>query len=270
MVLVCDKSAGIGIDAMGPSMQSRLLTRTMNGAALTGVANHPFVRPWLGGSGFVDLTAACADPANVALETDGGGFLLLGKGGGLYEAHTLFVPEAGRKAPAASREGFLYLFTHTDAVEVVTMVPSNNAPAGKLAHYVGFTPRFTRQAAWPTEDGVIPAEYFSLTVEQWALKSDDCLAAGVAFHGALERAKEAAGSALDIHADDEIHDRIVGATCLMARAGNAAKGVAFYNRWAVTAGYAPISLICENPPILDVIDAVVTPGGDFLEVLLCR
>jgi hypothetical protein len=56
----------------------------------------------------------------------------------------------------------------------------------------------------------------------------------------------------------------------MIRAGNAEKGVEFYNRWARFAGYALIFAVSLQPVVIDVVDAVVGLGPEGMEVLLCR
>jgi len=52
--------------------------------------------------------------------------------------------------------------------------------------------------------------------------------------------------------------------------GQAKKATSLYNRWAVNAGYAPIQLISEEPPVVDVLDAVMRLDEDELEVMTCR
>lgn len=56
----------------------------------------------------------------------------------------------------------------------------------------------------------------------------------------------------------------------MIRAGQVAKGVQFYNRWASLAGYQSIAVLSVTPTILDVRDAVIEVRGGQMEVLQCR
>lgn len=59
-------------------------------------ANHPEIRPHIGGSGPLDLSAITVDP-NVALFGEHGGFCLSWTAPNTYEIHTLILPE-GRGA----------------------------------------------------------------------------------------------------------------------------------------------------------------------------
>jgi hypothetical protein len=254
-----------------PNLKTNPVIRTLDASRLNGVANHPDVRPWLGGIGELDLSEVVSSPSNFAFEVEGGGFLCIARAPGLYEVHSLFLPDAraGRTYPAMV-SAMTYMFTQTDCVELVTRVPDNNERAASLAKAGGFTCKFRREASWPDGETLIGASYLSLSVDAWALASVDCRDVGHVFHDMLEAAKAETGSDLLVHADDAAHDAMVGASVLMAQNGNPAKGVAFYNRWASYAGYSPATLLSVNPPVVDVVDAVVEAGPAGMEVLLCR
>lgn len=242
-----------------------LLRRTLDASLLNRVVNDPAVRPFVGGEGDLDLSPFVADPENFALVTDGGGFLLIRHEPGIYEVHSQFLPEARRGSVRAMRDGFDYMFTRTDCERVVTQVPDNNPAAAALAKLAGFRPMFRR------EDAARGATLFmGLTCEEWAQGNRSLEADGEWFHRQLEEAKAAAGSSLPVHGHDPAHERAVGATVRMVRAGNARKGVALYNRWATFAGYAPLSILSERPVVIDVVDAVVGMANNEMEVLLCR
>ena len=59
-------------------------------------ANDPAIRPFVGGTGYLDLTVITTDP-HVALFGEHGGFCLSWSAPGTYEIHTLISPE-GRGA----------------------------------------------------------------------------------------------------------------------------------------------------------------------------
>jgi len=247
-----------------------LVRRTLNPTFLNTVANHPQVRPMVGGEGPLDLSALIADPANIALEAEHGGWVLARHEPGIYELHTLFTPAGrGRACRQAARAMLAYVFTATDAREIVTRVPAHNRGAAFAAALFGFEERFSRENAFRTSAGeTVSVSYQALSLDRWIAGSPDVLGQGHWFHAKLEGAK--AGSALPTHADDPAHDRAVGAAILMIRAGNPRKGVWAYNRWARLAGYAPIALITENPLVIDVRDAVIEVRDGAMEVLLCR
>jgi hypothetical protein len=247
-------------------MTASLLTRTLDASHLNRVANHPDVRPWLLGEGPVDLAELTADLGNYSLVTSGGGFFVHRLTPGEYEVHSMFLPDARDRTVQAMREGMAYMFTRTDCLRLVTRVPDDNTSAANLASAGGFRTLFRRERCW---NGV-GAAYMAVTLDDWAMNAADLEAHGEWFHDQLEAAKASHGSGLATHDHDPAHERAVGAAVLMLRAGNTAKGVGFYNRWAVLAGYQPIAILNENPVVLDVGDAVVELRGDDMEVLLCR
>jgi hypothetical protein len=159
------------------------------------------------------------------------------------------------------------MFAATDCLEIVTKVPVTNRPADMMARRVGFREAFRRPGAW--EDGSDIA-YFALTLDDWRAKDEAALSEGRAFHAMLEAAKISAGSEGPTHPDDDAHDRAAGAAMMMARAGNYRKAVWSYCRWARFAGYQPIELVSEAPPVIDVQDALLTVQGGIVEVLTCR
>lgn len=249
-----------------------MITRTMDATFLNEVANHPEVRPFLGGRDdageliHLDLTEKVRNPANIALLAPDGGWLLQAMLPGVYELHTLFLPSGrGRSYFARAKEALRYVFTRTDALEILTKVPDDNAGARMAAALVGFRERFRREGVWETGCGV---SFQALTLDDWLARDPVIRQAGHEFHETLEAAKRAAGSELPTHPDDEAHDRVVGACYLMAQAGFVAKAVGIYGRWAAFAGYAPIEALAPN--VLDVRDAVVEIDQGEMKVLLVR
>jgi hypothetical protein len=252
----------------------RGLSRTLDGGFLTEVANHPDVRPWLGGTPGekLDLLDAVRDPQNIALQTASGGFICLQVEVGVYDVHSLFLPGIRRKAVSAMRASLEYVFCRTNCVELRTMVPANNKAADGLARLGGFQERFMRTGVWPprVNGPLIDVSYRSLSLERWALQSPATHRAGRDFHAQLEAAKRASGSSLAVHPDDAVHDHMAGAVVLLARGGTVDKGVDLYNRWLGFAGYERIALVTASPPVLDIGDAVLGLDGDEIDVLLCR
>jgi hypothetical protein len=121
--------------------------------------------------------------------------------------------------------------------------------------------------AWGGGGGVA---YLKLTLDTWVGACSTVAEQGRGFHELIEAAKKAKGSTLPAHPHDEAHDRAVGATVSMIKAGNTIKGVNHYNKWAIFAGYAQIELLSEQPVIVDVKDAVLGLRDGQMEVLQCR
>jgi hypothetical protein len=245
-----------------------MIYRTMDPTFANEVANHPEVRPFLGGEdGPLDLTHVVQNPANYVLEVMGEGvWVLRWAMAGVYDLHTLFLPEArGKTYFTHAREALRWMFTRTDCLEITTQCPDDNPGARMAASMMGFRERFRREAAWVTGAGV---SYRVFSVDDWFVRDKACLLEGRKFHEALELEKAAAGSTLEAHPEDATHDRAVGATALMILAGNTAKGVNFYNRWGVLAGYAPI--VAMDQHTLDVRDAIVEIHLGQMRVLHVR
>lgn len=247
------------------------MLRTLDPRALNAAANHPDVRPWLGGEGELDLSPVVLDPRNIAVSGEHGGFVLQAVGPGEYEVHTIIAPEGRAGLLSAFRAGLRYVFIRTDALRLLTKVPDCNKAALRLAKAAGFRELFRREACWTAPDGErCGVAYLALEFDDWRALDDTLIADGEWFHDRLDEAKRAAGSELSKHDDDEAHERAVGAAVQMLRAGNAEKAVALYNRWAIFAGYAPLALLSVSPVIVDAVDAVVEVRDQDMGVLLCR
>lgn len=249
------------------------VSREYSAERVNSVVNHPDVRPWMGSIelGPLDLSGAVADPRNVLLMGQGGGLLFMQLEAGLYEVHTQFLPEhRGKEAVAVVRDALRWMFTRSDAVEIVTRVPKGNDGALGLVRAIRGQLQFERPKVWPTPAGMVDVAYYSKTIMSWARDDERLSLTGEWFHGKLEAAKAATAGAAPLHDDDDAHDRYVGAAAEMIAAGQVAKGINFYNRWAKFAGYGLISVIALNPVVIDIGDAILAVRGDDFDVLLCR
>jgi hypothetical protein len=241
----------------------------MDVAFWNAIANDPEVRSWIGGTGDVDTSSIVLNPNNFCLRAPYGGFMCINHGGGSYSVHSLFLPEGRDGTVEAMRSGCDFMFTRTDCTLLWTQLPDANRPAQNLGKACGFSDWFRRE----NDPLMGPSMMGRLGIDAWIMgpNADYLGVAGAEFHEMLEDAKATAKSALDIHPDDPAHDRYVGAASLMCARGQAPKGVTVYNAWAAAAGYAHITLVSANPPVVDVLDGVVGLGANgSMEVLLCR
>jgi hypothetical protein len=246
-----------------------MITRTFDPAFLNSVCNHPEVRPWLYGQGEIDVTPFVTNADNFALVTDGGGFILVRHEPGIYEAHSQFLPDGRTGTRQAMREVFDYMFTRTDCERIITQIPDNNRAAAALGMAGKFRTLFRLEH---TPRG--PTAFVCLTIEEWAQNTLALETDSKWFHDPMAAAVKAACPDMPEHHDDRAHERAVGATVRMVRAGNAEKGVNFYNRWARFSGFTPIRPVSFAPLVLDVsepgLSCIVGIKNDELEVLLCR
>ena len=251
-------------------VRASVIQRTMDAAFLNRVANDPAVRPWLGGDGMLDVAPRIANPLNLAGVSDDGGFLAQSLGDGRYEIHSLFLPTRSIGAVRAMRDGLDYLFATTDATELLTKVPDDNPAADGLAQLAGFSRVFSLIADWSV--GVKKTVHVgSLHIDDWAMHSKVCLCMGRWLHEQFAAVFAERGSSQPPHSDqDETHDRMAGAAAMMIRAGNTAKGVLFYNRWAALSGYPVITWLRDHPVVLDLEGMIVEVTSEDIEVLTCQ
>lgn len=245
-----------------------MIERSLDLAWWNRLCNLPEVRPGLGGEGEIDVSALVADPRNYALRAEHGGFILIAHGAGLYSVHSQFAAEGrGQHVIAAMQTGLDFMFTRTDCMRIFSYCPDNNPATLQLALKGGAKPWFRKEH----DDKFGPGMVVAWDVLDWATSTPDLEADGKQFHDLLEAAKVHADSPLPVHDDEPAHDRMVGATSRMCHRGQAAKGVALYNAWAAAAGYAPITLLADDPPMVDVVDGVVgLDQSGALQVLAIR
>jgi hypothetical protein len=246
------------------------MIRAFEAARINEIINDPNVHPFIAerGTGPLDMAPLLEDRRNVLLmeERQRGGILFHWLDGGLYEAHTSFLPQArGPTALNFARDAISWMMTHTDCIELVTKVPVFNGAAVAFAVAAGMISDFERPDAWNGPDGVCYVRYYSLSYQGWMAHAPGNGECGSSLHKILERA----GSHVD-HGIDLAHECHVGASILTAQAGQLDKAVVFYNRWARRAGYAPVRIVAKDPPIIDIGNALILIGQGDVEVLKCQ
>lgn len=248
------------------------MKRTMDADFLNGVANHPDVRPTLGGTGDIDFSGLLLNSQNFAFQFDHGGFVVVKLEHGVYECHSMFLPEGrGQDVSEAMQESLRYMFTATDCLEIVTKCPDDNRAAFGAARSMGFTKSFRLEKGWPLPDGALGGmDCMRLTLEKWVAKDDLVEPAGNWFHERLEELTAEIGKPVPKHYDEPAHNRAVGASVLMFQAGNAVKAAAAYNLWARFAGFPVIKILSLNPVVIDMDQVVVAIADGDMEVLQCR
>lgn len=204
-------------------------------AFLEGIANDPRVFPAVSVPGMARIDFGPAWHQCIGFEFDTGGWVLHRHEWGVYECHTLFLPKS-RQVREKAREVILFLFTCTDAVEIVTKVPADLPHAAALAKAVGFRWLYRREGAWPRESGAVAVDYFRLSLEDWVVGNAVLEGLGTWFHDQL-------GAAHVNHAPDRVHDAYAGFAVVCGRQGRTAKGAAIYNRWARFNGFVPIRVV---------------------------
>jgi hypothetical protein len=234
------------------------------------IANIPDVQRWVRGYESVplDLTEAAENPQNILLTGQHGCMLFAPKLVDIYECHTLIAPSGrGEWGKTFVQACFHLMFTRTGCLEVVTRIPKGNLGARVMAKLCHFTPEFVQPNGWVLDLDPIPAEWFSLHIQNWMRTAPGLRERGVWFHEKLEAAFKRLGRVEENHPEDAVHDQYVGAAAEFLFGGQLAKASIFYNRWASMAGYAPIEITCPNPLLVDIASAILRFGDDDFDVL---
>lgn len=102
-------------------------------------ANHPEIRPFIGGTGELDLSSATFDP-HFALFGEHGGFVLTWTAPETYEVHTL-IAEAGRGQWAFdfAKESIAYM-VRNGALHLWTRVHPKHRHTAIFTRKMGFKP----------------------------------------------------------------------------------------------------------------------------------
>lgn len=229
------------------------ITREFQANRINAVLNHPEVRPWVADKdkGVVDISKQVSNQNNILLMGDHGGCFFSKLMEGFYEVHTQVLPE-GRGQWA---KDFLiavrhYIFTRTDACEVLTRVPTEHKGARAAAQSVGMKYEFTREDGCVFGGKVMPVEVYSERVQDWVPNAPYLVDKGEWLHEQMAKEAKRLNIAIPPHENDENHNRYVGACLEMMYGGQYHKAIAFYNRWAMISRHDVISLVSTSPVII--------------------
>lgn len=240
------------------------MLRTLNSKAYNKIANDSQVRPFLGGKGELDLTNIVSNTSNFCFMTNcqKGAHLLLNKGNGFYETHTLSLPEArGRAMYKLMQDARAFMFLNTDCVELSTFVPDGQKATFLWAIKSGFRELFKHNDCFNFNGNQVGGSFFSQTYEDWVLKDKKNLVVGQVFHEGLHKLDLAS------HKEDAVHEAWAGATVRGCFAGTALKVVSYYNKWACRTGYLPARIVSLVPLVIDIGEAVLQLNAGQLSVL---
>lgn len=245
------------------------IERTFSAERINAIANHPAILPWVSPNADsdrgLDLTAAIADTANIVLDGEHGAMMFAFLQSGLYEVHTMIRPEGrGQWGLSFVRDCLKWMFCQTGAVELMTRVPKGNLAAKALVRAIHGIYQYTHPTGWLKAGSPIPADIYSLTIQDWMRTAPGLEDRGHWFHARLDEEFAKKGRKQPQHPDDAIHDRYVGTAVEMMMGGQLDKAMVFYNRWAAMAGYVPISIVARDPATIDIGNAlIVKSGNDF-------
>lgn len=238
---------------------------------LNRIINDPSIYPYVKGYAVtpLDISPMLANPRNHALMGEHGGVLFCRHFAGLYEAHTQILPAGrGKWAVGAVKAALHWMFSNTDAIEILTKCPNKRARA--LATVIGGTPQWRAKRGWVMDNDPIPVDIYGLSIQSWMNTAGGLIERGNWFHRRLDEEVKKMGGSEPPHEDDTTHNRYVGAAVEMALGGQMNKATVFYNRWAALSGYARIQLISDNPPVFSLGTCHVQVLDKDLRVTSCR
>jgi hypothetical protein len=244
------------------------IERTFDAKYVNEIINHPSVFPHVAipGVDYLDLTTMVANWRNVFLRAPGGVMAAVWQEPNVYEVHVNFLEDfRGLSAIRALQQACHFMFTQTDAMELLTKVPVSNPAALGACRATHWQFDFQRKDGWTTHDGkVVNCEYWSLRYPQWMKTAKGLEEKGKWFHDRLFEELAKIGVEHKEHPDPS-HDRAVGATVEMILGGQIDKGLILYSRWARFVGYPVMQLVSMAPLVLDCGEALLfVQNGDFV------
>lgn len=271
-----------------PGFRSELpvIERATNSDRINAIVNHPKIRPWIAPreDGRIDLTAVAGLSSTVILLGEHGGFVLYQLLPGIYEVHTHVLP-AGRGAWTDQfiQAGIRWMFTHTDAFEILTRVPKGHLSALATTVRAGMRYEFTSDFPYKFLGKDSKVDVYSFRLQDWAAVAPELEETGRWLHQRFDEEGlrlgllgEWRGPARTenvrwspVHDDMPAHNRYVGLVYHMALGGQVQKGVSMYNRWAKVC-HRPSEFyahtVSVNPPIVwfDHTEMALTEDGDIV------
>lgn len=129
---------------------------------LESVANDPRVFPAVSCVGIDEIRLSPIWDECIGIEFDGGGFVFHHRGDGVYEVHTLFLPEAEHKneKTRAARE---LMFDVVGATKLITQVATDLPHVKRFAQKHGFVKTGEVPGGWVRASGPVDVELFEMT-----------------------------------------------------------------------------------------------------------
>ena len=247
--------------------------RSFDAARLNKFLNDEFIYPWVHGSivGPMDATPLVKDKDNIILLGEHGGMIFVPLQGGIYDFHT-FVTKQGRGKWALDMAAatFKWVFTQTDAVELIGRLPHGNIRAKAFTQCLKGTFQFTIPNGWIFDHKIVPADIYSFKVQEWMRDAPGMEDVGEWFHRRLKVEYKIMGKRTALHQDDKVHDRYAGIFIEMVKGGQPFKAAVLYNRWAKISGYQEVQIVNPDPTIVDIREALLLFKDNDFRVMTCQ
>lgn len=252
-----------------------MIARDFSAERLNQIVNDPAVYPLVHGpiSGELDMTVAVQNQLNVNLVGEHGGILFQHISPGMYEAHTNVLPFGrGKWAFDMACEAVHWMFTRTDAIEVLSMCPKGNIRAKALCRAVcnalGGRLDFMGVQRWLSDQGEeVPAEIWAIGMQDWIRMAPELLPMGTKFFAVLQEQLRQSGFASRFKmADVDVGiRRIAGLTLELLSGGQHGKAKLFWDRYAAFNNLPMLEISCYKPLTVQLggFLLIIRPDGSF-------
>ena len=245
------------------------ITRATDAARANEILNDPSVRPFIAETpdGPIDISAQAADPNNYLLVGEYGLALFRPVILGSYEVHSASL-RAGRGEWTLqfARACLDWMFSRSNAWEILTRVPAGHLPALALTKACGYVWEFESPNPCLFRGRKVGAATWRLSIHDWVARSAHFLEIGEWLHKRLAEEATKLGVKEPPHPDEAHHSRVAGAALEMARHGQVLKSVFYYSRWSALARHGSVSLVSVDPPVLKMDIGFLHLRGDDIEV----
>ncbi len=142
-----------------------MLSRQSDASRVNEIVNDPSIYPWVCGplTGPLDLTAPIATGKYIALIGEHGGFLFWQVAPGIYDAHSIVLPEGrGAWSIKAALKALRWMFSE-GAVEIMMAAPKGNLAVLSLIRVLKAKFCGTVEGGWWRDGNPVDADIYSLT-----------------------------------------------------------------------------------------------------------
>lgn len=233
------------------------LKQTFSRKIISDVVSDESVYPWITDDNspedpeyFVDSLLANQDNLFIkVVDNDnqvGGLFVARKVSNFSYEIHTNLLPHCrGELAIEAGQKVLEWLFTKTDCMRVVSVIPDNNPAAKHLAESCGMELQYSRKYAFKKDGNEYGLKYYHMTIYDYIWGNEkEYLPYGETFHEQVDRVHLSQGT--DSHPEDVAHNVMAGFCYFTVLNGDYLKAFMLYNEWAKVSGYQPLKYLVKT------------------------
>ena len=147
-----------------------MISRQTSAERINEIANHESVYPWICGpiEGPLDLKEPVESGDYIALLDEHGGFLFWKIADGIYDAHSIVLPEGrGRWAIKTAKAALKWMFENERASEIMMAAPKGNLAVLSLIRVLKAKFLGTIESGWWLKGQPVDCDIYSLTKTDW-------------------------------------------------------------------------------------------------------